>query len=98
LQLLKFIDHLNYTTMINLNEINNLWSYNEKITHLVKHIEEMKGILKQQDETITALMATNDKIMKSIDAQAAHLSSHDQHLQSHDQHLSTHDGQLASGK
>ena len=70
-----------------LNEINDLPADSEKIKHIINYLEDVNTLLKNYNETINSLIASNDSILETLNFHQGHLSSHDQHLESHDQQL-----------
>ncbi|MEO6251929.1 MAG: hypothetical protein ABIO79_01375 [Ferruginibacter sp.] len=80
--------------MVNLADINNLFTESDKIKHLVKYLEDVETRLKKQEETISSLTASQEIMNNRLNSQQEHLGSHDLHLESHDKHLHSHDQRL----
>lgn len=84
--------------MVNLTEINALFTESDKIKHLVRYLEEVDALLKKNEETIQSLTASHESLLKTLNSQQEHLGFHDQHLKSHDLHLQSHDERLNTTK
>lgn len=80
--------------MVNLADINKLFTESDKIKHLVKYLEDVDTILKKQEETINSLLASGESMSNTLNSLREHVGFHDQHLKSHDQHLQSHDERL----
>ena len=80
--------------MVNLADINKLFTESDKIKHLVNYLEAVDIILKKQEETINSLSASQESMSNTLNSLQEHVDFHDQHLKSHDQHLQSHDERL----
>jgi len=80
--------------MVNLADIDKFFTESDKIKHLVKYLEAVDARLKQYEETISSLTASQESMNNRLNSQQEHLGSHDQHLESHDKHLHTHDQRM----